>query len=309
MTISPFNPSSPQALAITHLFLLMLVIAGLIFALVTGLVVYIAVRYRAGQNPALPFQNFGQPKLEIVWTVGSLLILVVLFGFTVTTMHKADPPVSHTQPDLIVIGHQWWWEVHYPKSGVVAANEIHVPVGRRWLVRLESADVIHDFWVPQLGRKMDMVPGHPNHIWLEPTRPGTYLGACSEFCGAQHGWMRFRVIAQPPAEFDAWQAAQRRPAPAITTAAAAQGANIFEQRTCVNCHAIGGTAAAARIAPDLTHLASRETIGAGVLPNTPANLAAWLADPQAIKPGSHMPNLHLSGTEVRALVAYMETLR
>jgi cytochrome c oxidase subunit 2 len=268
----------------------------------------VALRYRGRAGAAEPPQDFGRPALEISWTLASLLVVVFLFGFTVVTVRRADPPAGGRRPDLVVVGHQWWWEVRYPHSGVVTANEIHMPTDQAWLVRLESADVIHDFWVPELGRKMDMVPGHPNHIWLQAGAPGVYLGSCSEFCGAQHAWMRIRVVAQRPAAFAAWEAQQRQ-VPPPATGAVATGARRFQELTCVNCHAIAGTAAAARVAPDLTHLASRDTLGAGVLTNTPGNLAAWLADPQAIKPGSNMPNLHLSSADVGALAAYLESLR
>ena len=196
----------------------------------------------------------------------------------------------------------------YPSAGVVTANEIHIPVGRQLLLRLESADVIHDFWVPALTRKMDMVPGHPNHIWLAADQPGMYTGACAEFCGVQHAWMRLLIIAHAPAEFDAWLEQQRQPAPHVGTTVEQRGRHLFEQLTCVNCHTIAGTGLSPRIAPDLTHLASRRTLGAGVLENTPSNLARWLHNPQAIKPGSHMPQVLLSEAQVQDLTAYLETL-
>jgi cytochrome c oxidase subunit II len=201
-------------------------------------------------------------------------------------------------------------------SGVVTANEIHVPVGRRLLVGVEATDVIHDFWVPELARKVDAVPGHPNHVWMTVTAPGTYTGACAEYCGTQHAWMRLRVIAQPEADFDAWLAHQAEPAAAPREEAAARGARAFRDHTCASCHTIMITsitsmpeASPPRIGPDLTHLASRATLAAGAIENTPATLARWIEDPDAIKPGSHMPNLHLGPGEVRDLVAYFEALR
>jgi len=306
---SPFNPSSPQAQAISDLFVWSLVVAGIIFALVAGLVFYSVVRFRSRPGAGEPRQLTGHTKLEIAWTITPALLLVVMFGFTIAAMSASDPPVGDRQPDLVVTGLQWWWQVEYPASGVVTANEVHIPVGKRLLVRLESADVIHDFWVPRLGPKRDMVPGHPNHLWLEADAPGTYLGACAEYCGEQHAWMRLRVIAQPQAEFDAWQQQQRQAPAAPTSGDAAEGAQLFQQRTCVNCHAIAGTPATARAGPDLSHLASRQTIGAGVLENTPDSLTNWLADPQAVKPGNHMPSLRLTDAELRTLVAYMESLK
>ena len=306
---SPFNPDSPQARAISDLFTGSLVIAGIIFVIVTGLVAYIVYRYRSRPGMGEPRQLSGHTRLEIGWTIAPALVLIVMFGWTITTMRAADPPVGDRQPDLVVRGVQWWWQVEYPQSGVVTANEIHIPIGQRLLVRLESADVIHDFWVPQLGPKRDMVPGHPNHIWLQADTPGTYLGACAEYCGEQHAWMRLRVIAQPQAEFDAWQQQQRQAPAAPTSGDAAQGVQEFQEHTCANCHAIAGTAATARAGPDLSHLASRQTLGAGVLQNTPDNLMKWLADPQVVKPGNHMPSLRLTDAELRALVAYLETLK
>ncbi len=308
-TSSPFTPRSPQALAISRLFVLNLVIAALIFLLVTGLIIYIAYRFRGRPGQPEPRQIAGNRRLEIAWTVAPALVLVVVFSLTLVAMRTADPPVGQQKPDLVVVGHQWWWEVQYPKSGAITANEIHIPTGKPLLVQLESADVVHNFWIPQLGPKRDMVPGKTNYIWMEADKPGAYGGACSEYCGVQHAWMRLLAIAQPQAEFDAWQQQQLRGAPAAAGGDVAQGAKLFQQMTCVNCHAISGTGAQARVAPDLTHVASRQTLAAGLLQNTPANLTSWLADPQALKPGSFMPNLQLSASDVRALVAYMETLK
>jgi cytochrome c oxidase subunit 2 len=307
---SPFNASSPLAQHISDLFILTLLIAGIILTLVTGLVLYASFRYRSRPGQGEPAQIFGHRNMEIAWTVAPALVLLLLFGLTLNTMHQADPPIpAGQQPDLVVIGHQWWWEVHYPNSGVVTANEIHIPVGQMLLVQIESADVIHDFWVPQLARKIDATPGHPAHLWLEADSPGTYLGTCAEYCGVQHAWMRIRVMAQPQAEFEAWQQAQLQIPPTPASGDAAQGAQLFQGLTCSNCHAIAGTPAQAQIGPDLTHLASRGTLGAGVLDHTPANLARWLKNPQAIKPGSHMPNLNLTDTQVNQLVAYLEALK
>ena len=305
---SPFNARSPQARAIADLFIWNLAIAGAIFALVTGLVIYIAIRYRARPGQGEPRQVFGSRPLEIAWTLAPALILLVVSIFTYTTMLAADPPVDDRPPDLVVTGLQWWWRVEYPQSGVVTANEIHVPVGRPLLVRIVAADVAHDFWVPQLGPKRDLLPDQQNHIWLQADAPGTYLGACSEYCGAEHAWMLIRVIAQPQAEFDAWQRQQLQAA-AAPAGDAARGAQIFRQQTCVSCHAIAGTDASARVGPDLTHLASRETIGAGRVANTPDSLARWIANPHELKPGVLMPGFQLSEPDIRALVAYLETLK
>ncbi len=307
---SVFSPGSPEAHAIADLFRITLLVCGAIFGLVAGLVGYAVVRFRRKDGDAEPRQITGNTRLEVAWTAAPVAILAAILALTSRTMRAVDPPVDR-EPDLVVIGHQWWWEVRYPAPFVVTANEIHVPAGRRLLVQVEAVDVIHDFWVPELARKIDAVPGHPNHVWMEVSAPGTYLGACAEYCGAQHAWMRLRVVAHPAAEFDAWQAHEAAPAAPPLAEAAVRGARIFRERTCVACHAIASSLGevSPRIAPDLTHLASRATLAAGAIENTPATLARWIEDPETIKPGSHMPNLHLSPAQVSDLVAYFETLR
>ena len=307
-SIPVFNPASPEGKAISDLFLAVLIICGVILAVVSGLVAYSLVRSRARPGAGEPRQVFGNRRLEVIWTVVPFLVLVWIFALTVQAMRISDPAAVQS-PDLTVIGHQWWWEVRYAKSGVVTVNEIHIPTGERLSVQLESADVIHDFWVPQLARKMDMVPGLTNHIWLQADKPGTYLGACAEYCGAEHAWMRFLVMAEPPAEFAAWTAHQAQPAPAAATGAEEWGRQLFLKMTCVNCHPIRGVATFANAAPDLTHLASRRTLGAGVMQNTPADLTRWLKNPQGIKPDCKMPNLNLTDAQVHDLVSFFEGLQ
>jgi cytochrome c oxidase subunit 2 len=304
---STFDPHSPEALAISTLFGQTLIVCGVIGAIVTGLVVTCVVRFREGKRPGEPVQTHGNRSLEITWTLIPLAIVLGLFALTAHAMAASDPPASR-EPDIVVVGHQWWWEARYA-SGTVTANELHVPVGKDLLVRVESADVIHDFWVPQLGRKVDAIPGHPSSIWIQADVAGTYLGACAEFCGAEHAWMRIVVVADSPADFDAWDRHQREPAgSALPTGQATRGATEFRTKTCVSCHNIGGVGGA-RVAPDLTHLAQRTTLGAGVLANDPASLARWLREPQVVKPASHMPDLNLDDGEVNDLTAYLGTLR
>jgi cytochrome c oxidase subunit 2 len=289
------------------LWVISLVVFVLIFAIVVSIIVYSLMRFRWREGEPDPNQIAGNKKVEIIWTVIPFLIVMVLFVLTVRTMGLSDPPPA-AEPDLIVTGHQWWWEAQYPKSGVITANEIHIPVGKALSVRLDSADVLHEFWAPELARKMTTVPGHPNHIWVEADKPGAYLGVCSEFCGTQHAWMRFRIIADPPAKFAEWERAQLAPA-APPTGDAARGLALFQQMSCVNCHAINGTLANARVAPDLTHFASRTEFGAGVAANTPENVRAWLEDPQRVKPGVLMPNFKFSDEQVNQLAAYFLTLK
>lgn len=307
---NPFNPVSPQAQSISEIFILTLVIAGAVLLLVLGLVLFAAIRFRRRSETGDPEQVFGDRRLETAWTVAPGLLLLGLFILTLIVMHNADPSAaSGGQPDLVIIAHQWWWEVRYPKSGVVTANEIHIPVGRKLLTRIESADVIHDFWVPQLGRKMDAVPGHPNFMWIEAVQQGTLLGTCAEYCGAQHAWMRIRVIVQSQTDFAAWEQAQIVVPETPTSGKAGEGAKAFLEGPCVACHTIAGTIAQADIGPNLTHVSTRKTLGAGVLENNPANLAAWIGDPQAFKPGNLMPVLHLPENQIEAIVAYLEALQ
>lgn len=310
------NPASYGSEAIYRLFIAFLWAAGAVFAVVTGLVVYASRRYRASPGEASPGTT-GEPpqihtnkRLEIGILSVTTLVMGVFFYLAIQTMMSVQAaPAEGQQPDLVITGHQWWWEARYPASGVVAANEIHIPTGRRLLLHLESADVIHDWWVPRLGRKMDIIPGRTNRVWMEAREPGTYLGACSEFCGAQHAWMRIRVIAHTPEDFAAWEQTQQRTPAEATEALATTGRDLFQQKTCANCHTIEGTVAQANIGPNLTHLGSRETLLTGLLDNTPENLRRWLNDPQAVKPGSHMPNFLFTPDELDALVAYLESLK
>src|SRR5579884_871531 len=247
------NPASPEAAAIGRLFGGTLIFLGLILVLVISLIVYALVRYRERPGGPEAEQVFGSPRLETIWTLIPILSLAVLALFTAWAMRASDPPARDEQPDLLITAHQWWWELNYVKSGALAANEIHIPVGQRLLVELRSADVIHDFWVPQLARKIDIIPGHPNHIWLEADRPRTYLGVCAEFCGNEHAWMRFLVIAEPPAQFADWLKEQQAGAPPPSTAEAKRGLDLFRDRTCANCHLQS-------MGPDLSHLATRRTL-------------------------------------------------
>jgi cytochrome c oxidase subunit 2 len=304
-----FSPHSPQTHAIALVFITVLAIAAFVFLMVAVGVFYSVVRYRSRGGPAAePRQIFGWQNLEVLWTVMPLLILTGLFIVTVRAMVLIDAPQdSSLAPDVVITGHQWWWEARYP-SGIIATYALHIPVSRRLLARIESADVIHDFWAPDLARKIDAVPGRASYIWLEADTPGTYDGACSEFCGAQHAWMRFRVVAEAQPSFDAWLQRQAQ-SPPEPTGIAAEGAQLFQTKKCADCHALTATAIELRKGPNLAHLASREFLGGGILPNTPENLMLWLTDPQSAKPGNRMPNTPLTAEERRALLAYLVSLR
>jgi len=291
-TSNALDPQSPLARAIYDLGIVSGVVFALIFVIVTGAIVYAIFRFRVREGEPDPKQIAGNRKVEMAWTIIPFLIVVFLLVMTLGAMNRADPPPAPS-PDLVVTGHQFWWQVDYPGSGVITANEIHIPAAKPLSVRLESKDVLHEFWVPELTRKMSNVPGQPNHIWLQADKPGTYIGQCSEFCGTQHAWMRILVVADEP-----------------TTDVTAKGLALFKTSTCINCHAIRGVAGAdLRVAPDLTHVGSRKQLGAGILENTPANMRLWLKSPQHIKPGALMPDFSLTDEQLDQLSEYLSTLR
>ena len=304
-----FSPHSSQTHSIAAAFSIVLAIAAFVFLVVAAGVFYSIVRYRArGDSASEPRQIFGSRNLEVLWTVVPVLIVTGLFIVTVRAMVFIDAPQDSGQaPDVTIVGHQWWWEARYP-SGVIATYDIHIPTSRRLLARIESSDVIHDFWAPELARKMDAVPGRASYIWLEADTPGAYDGACSEFCGAQHAWMRFRVVAELEASFEVWLQRQTQ-SPSEPTGLAAEGARLFQTKKCSDCHAVKATAIESRKGPSLAHLASREFLGSGMSRNTPENRMLWLTNPQAAKPGNRMPDTPLSPEETRALQAYLEALR
>jgi cytochrome c oxidase subunit II len=311
---SIFDPVSPPAIAIYDLSLLVLAICGGIFVVVAGLLTYSVIRFR--QRPGddrEPPQVYGSNQIELAWTVLPLIIVVVLFLVTTRTIIAVqDAPAPPAAVKVRVIGHQWWWEFRYPDLGIVTANELHVPVSnatdrRPTYLALESADVIHSFWIPQLNGKTDLIPNRTNSMWIEPLQAGVYLGQCAEYCGTQHAKMQLRVIAHPVDEFDRWVAAQRQPA--ATQPDAAHGRDVFLSTACINCHRVGGTVADGRYGPDLTHLMSRDTIGAGAARNTADDLRTWVHNPDLLKPGVNMPAMNLAKPELDAVVGYLATLK
>jgi cytochrome c oxidase subunit II len=260
-----------------------------------------------------------RPVNALLWlgVGGALVPLGVLTFILLLTLNtlSAEAARESGDPDLSVrvTALRWWWKVEYehpePQQRVTTANEIHIPVGRSVRLMLDSHDVIHSFWIPGLEMKKDMFPGRDNELWLVADSAGVYRGQCAEFCGIQHANMAFIVVAQEPAEFDAWYASQLEEAKPPETALAQQGERVFLQGACAMCHAVKGTQALATVGPDLTHLASRRTLAAGTLVNNRGNLGGWIMNPQSIKPGSHMPNMDLEAGELLALLAYLEQLR
>jgi cytochrome c oxidase subunit 2 len=241
---------------------------------------------------------------------------VTLVGLTVTSVVAGRGLLSPSAPGAItinVIGHQWWWDFVYddvsPNQVFSSPNELHIPVGVPVVLKAESRDVIHSFWVPNLHGKRDLIPGFATHTWIQADKPGVYRGQCAEFCGHQHAHMAFLVVVEPMDQFLTWIDHQRQGAPPPADDVKQRGHDVFMQGPCVMCHTIRGTAAGSRVGPDLTHVASRQTIAAGTLPMTRGHLAGWISNSQSVKPGNRMPPTLLSGDDLQALLAYLETLR
>jgi len=312
---SVFRPNSTPADAELHLYFFVLVITGLIFMIVGGLLVYAVVKFRrrGGDQGPEPAPVYGSNQMELAWTVVPCLIVLVLFLATarvIYSVQEAVPPSTAVQ--VTAIGHQFWWEFRYPELGVVTANELHVPVSTAQnpaptFIKLLSADTDHSFWVPQLAGKTDLIPNRNNSMWIEPHSTGMYLGQCAQYCGTQHALMLLRVYVETPEDFAHWVAAQKQPA--ASNESVAKGRRVFEQTACINCHAVSGTAANGVFGPDLTHLMSRDTIASGAAKNTHDNLKLWIRSPDSIKPGSLMPAMNLSAQDLDDLIAYLETLR
>ena len=310
-----FAPESTPARAIVDLSTLVLSVTAVIFVVVAGLLVYAIVKFRATPADAdrEPAQVYGSTQIELAWTIVPILIVIVLFAATARVIHAIqDAPQPPGAVEVTVIGHQFWWEYRYPALGVVTANELHIPVSdpsrpRPTFLTLLSADTDHSFWIPQLAGKTDLIPNRVNRLWMDPHRPGIFLGQCAQYCGTQHAKMLQRVSVETPDEFDAWVRSQQQPA--NDDASATAGRRIFETTACINCHTVRATVANGRFGPDLTHLMSRATIASGAAENTPENLRVWLRDPDAIKPGSLMPAMRVSDAELDALVRYMTSLR
>lgn len=340
-----FEPVSTPARDVHSLSLFVLLITLGIWLGVSALLIYAVVRFR--QRPGEtkePPQVFGSVQIELAWTIIPVLLITVLFLGTARVIFAVqDAPEPASALNVLVIGHQFWWEFRYPKYGIVTANELHVPQSTSshyvpTYLKLTSADVMHSFWVPRLAGKTDLLPNRVNEMWFDPHIPGMYEGQCAQFCGVEHAKMLLRVYVDPPDKFAAWVHAQQQVqsdgAPSGPTegqakeAATASGPNaaavnvqqpsgsidastgreVFEQQACINCHTVRGTIANGRYGPDLTHLMSRDTIGAGILPNTPKNLLRWVTDPNDFKPGCLMPAMHLTDLQNQQITAYLLTL-
>ncbi len=284
-----------------------------LFVLVQGILIVAVIKFRAtGKETAPPEQVHGNLQMEVGWTIAPVLILLVIAIPTVSFIFDSQ---AQAKDDALVVnatGKQWWFKFEYPGYSFETANEIHVPLGRQVDVRLQSDNVIHAFWAPQIAAKRDMVPGRVNHITFTADTVGTFLGQCAEYCQDSHALMKFRVMVDTPEDFEKW--ANHEKQPVADTNEASDGFKAFQGATCIACHAIAGSSAQARVGPNLTHVGSRTRIAAGLLENNEANLKLWLKDPSAVKPGEGrngvgMPNLNLTDEQITTLVAYLQSLK
>ncbi len=304
---SMLNGHGPEARRVSGVWWLMFAMAAVVYVVVGGFIV-VGIRRGRGSKPTKK-----APKDDtFVWLggiVAPVIILAVIAVVTINTTQDLRNP-QRGELRIAVVGERWWWDVSYPGTGVRTANEIHIPVGRPVDIELTSDNVIHSFWVPQLAGKVDTIPGQPNHLRLTASEAGTYRGACAEYCGIEHAHMSFLVIADSPVDFERWMARRSSGAGLTPTSEeAAQGERIFMRETCAGCHTVRGTQARAVVGPDLSDFGSRQWIGSVTVANTPENLAAWITNPQTIKPGNLMPPSSLSPDEVTAVVAYLEGLK
>ena len=312
------DPHSHAAADITNLFWVMMAVSFGGLALITGLLVVAWLRrgrrgFGADADPEDPHPGekpawFVVVGMGVVFPLTVIVALFIVGDWAIVNVTQA-PAASSTAMTVDAVGHQWYWEFRYPGTTVVTADELHIPVGTRINLVATTADVIHSFWVPELNRKIDTIPGQQNRILLYADKVGVYRGQCAEFCGLQHAHMGMLVFVQPKARFQAWLKRQAAPATPAKSSPARRGEQVFLDGACSSCHAIRGTTARGYVGPDLTHLASRTTLAGVTIPNSRDYLARWIVDSQHFKPGNEMPDFHLSPARLRALVAYLGSLR
>lgn len=312
---SVLSPAGIQASSIHALWLLMLSVCTVVFVAVVAALLLAVVRgsrRRANEGSAPTSERTLTRSVGVaigltVATLIALLVASVWTGRRVASLHAASAVT------IAITGHQWWWEIQYedavPSRRVVTANELHVPTNRPVVLKVTSRDVIHSFWVPNLQGKRDLIPGYTTAFWLQADGSGVFRGQCAEFCGMQHAHMALDLVAESDPDFEGWLDGMRQPGHDPSEPMPRKGRDVFMQARCAVCHTVRGTEAAGQSAPDLTHIATRSTLGAGTLANTAENLASWIRDPQRAKPGNQMPPNPLADEDLRALVAYLETLR
>jgi cytochrome c oxidase subunit II len=313
---SVLNPQGPDARQIATLTWVMFAIAVIVFIAVVAYLLAGLMRSRRAdqEKDALAGgaeRSSDHPYLILILAAGALAPAVVLLIIMIFSISIENAAARQAEKYTVeVVGHRWWWEVNYPDQGFTTANEIHIPAGQPVTFKVTSADVIHSFWIPELNGKIDMIPGQTNTIVMQADRPGVYRGQCGEYCGTQHAKMALLVIADAPEDFNAWVKNQQSvPPPPAEGSIEKEGQQAFLGSSCVYCHTIQGTNGSGKIGPDLTHLASRQTIGAGILPNNPGNLTGWILDAQALKPGNLMPPMNLDPEQIQSILAYLQTLK
>jgi cytochrome c oxidase subunit 2 len=311
---SALSPASPQADAIHHLWRSMLAVSTLVFLIVAVFVVVALVRGVRRRNGAL--SAAGEQRLARAVGAAVAATTVILLGLLVVSVWTSRAVSSlgaSSGVTIAVTGHQWWWEIEYedaiPARRVITANEIHLPIDRPVVLKVTSRDVIHSFWAPNLQGKRDLIPGYTTAIWMRADRAGRFRGQCAEFCGLQHAHMALDIVAESEADFTQWLADRRQPAREPPSGIEREGHDVFMSARCAGCHTVGGSEAHGQLGPDLTHIASRTTIGAGTLPNTREHLRAWVRDSQSSKPGNQMPPNVLTPEQMESLLAYLGTLR
>jgi len=316
-TPSALDPHGPAAARLAELWWVMFGFGAAIFLLVIALLFAALLRGRRGTSDTVPDRaSLDTGRNWPIWggIVLPLIVIGIVFGYNIYTLAAVENPFGKPAVKIEVVGRRWWWEVKYPEQSVITANEIHIPVGVPVQIQLQSADVIHSFWVPELHGKMDLIPTRINKIVLQADQTGVYRGECAEFCGLQHAHMGLMVVAEKKADFDNWINAQKQPAVAPTDQIAQQGQQVFMSAGCVFCHTVRGLEdkeidrSSVDLGPDLTHLDSRLTIAGASLTKNRGNLAGWIVDAQHVKPGSLMPNIYISSEDLQALLAYLETL-
>ena len=309
-TLEPTSQYGREIDAILHQQVFWVVV---IFVLVQALTLIAVLRFRARPGAPEPKPVHGNTALEVTWTIAPAIVLALVAVPTVQVIFRTQAPAPRGALQVKVTGHQWWWEFQYPDLGIVTGSELHVPVGKTVNVAIESADVIHSFWIPAIGGKRDAVPARTNHVWFTPDSVGVFLGQCAEMCGTSHANMRLKLFVDTPEAFAAWVAHQQQAAvkpDSATSPLAFRGSQLFTEQICFTCHTIHGVdAAVGVVGPNLTHVASRSGIAGEIYPNTPDNLAKWIANAPSRKPGSIMPDLNLTPDQVQALVAYLQTLK
>jgi len=308
---SALDGKGPEARRIAGVSWLMFGLAAAVYVVVAGFIVVAIVRGRRRREDSP--KPAREPKDDtFIWFGGIVAPVVILAVLAVVTIRTTQDLRAVEQGELRVQvdAKRWWWDVRYPDAGVATANEIHIPAGRAIDIELTSDNVIHSFWVPELAGKVDTIPGQTNHLRLKADEPGTYRGACAEYCGIQHANMSYLVIADPPAEFDRWLT-RRASTAGLTPGSeqAARGQRVFNRESCAGCHAVRGTQATATIGPDLSNFGERQWIGSLTVPNTPENLSRWIVEPDRVKPGNLMPPTALSPDDLAAVVAYLEGLK